>query len=135
MDGVAAVRSVLAANGALTALVPAAKIIAGPLPLNTAAPAITLQSISIVDRNLPNPGVKRHVVERVQVTVLAPNYPSQKNILRAIRKAAADKFYPAVSGIDQVTIVTESAGPDFMNEQASLWLGSQDLRVTYNELR
>lgn len=135
MDGVAAVRSVLAADAALIALVPAARIIAGPLGLNAVLPAISLESISKVDMNLPSPGATRFVRERVQVTVHAKNYLSQKAILRAVRHAAADKLYPEVPGISGVTIHTESAGPDFMSEDASIWMGSQDMMVKYTEER
>lgn len=134
MDGVAAVRTALVASGTLTALVPATRIAAGPLPQNTALPAIALQSISKVDRNILNPGTYRHVRQRVQVTVLAANYPSQQQVLRAVRGAAADTF-PTVSGLTRVTIHTDSAGPDGMNEEASQYIGSQDFIVTYSEVR
>lgn len=134
MDGVAAVRVALVADAPLIALVPAARIVAGVLPQGATLPAIALQSISKNDRNIPNPGVYRHVQERVQVTVLAKTYPSQQQILRAVRKAAADKF-PTVTGLTQVTIHTLTAGPDFMNEEASIHIGSQDFNVTYSEQR
>lgn len=135
MDGVAAVRSVLVADSAMTALVPAAKIIAGPLPLGIQPPAVSLQSISKVDLNVPSPGATRMVSERVQVTVMAANYPSQKSILRAVRHAAADQLYPTVPGISGVTIHTDSAGPDMTNDESSLWIGSQDFFAKYTEQR
>lgn len=135
MDGVAAMRSVLVADAAMTALVPVSSILAGPLPLNDALPALALQSVSKVDRNIPAPGATRHVRERVQVTVAARNYPEQKSILRAVRHAAADKLDPSVVGLEGVTIHTESAGPDFMAEDASIWMGAQDFILTYTEQR
>lgn len=135
MDGVVATRSVLVADAAMTGLVPGVRIIAGPLPLNITLPAISLESISKVDLNIPAPGSTRFVRERVQVTVHAKNYPEQKAILRAVRHAAADKLFPTVAGISGITIHTESAGPDFMSEDASIWMGSQDLMVKYTEER
>jgi hypothetical protein len=135
MDGVAVVRSVLVADTALVELVPASRVIAGPLPLNVTLPALSLLSISKVDRNLPAPGATRFVRERVQVTVQARNYPEQKSILRAVRHAAADRLNVVANGLEAVTIHTESAGPDFMSEDASIWLGSQDFIVTYLETR
>ena len=134
MNGVAAVRQVLIADAALIALVPATRIAAGVLPLDTALPAISVTSIGSNDRNLPTPGAYRHVSERVQVTVMAATYPSQKAILKAVRHAAADQF-PTVSDISAVTIHTETTGPDFMDEAASIYLGSQDFRVTFSETR
>ncbi len=134
MSGVQAVRTALIADASLLALVPAARIAAGPLPQNTTLPAIALQGISKVDLNILNPGTYRHVRERVQVTVLAATYPSQQAVIAAVRHAAADKF-PTVSGLLRVTIHTDSAGPDGMNEEASQYIGSQDFIVTYSEVR
>jgi hypothetical protein len=134
MDGVAAVKQVLHADGTLTGLVPTARIIAGALPQGVTLPAIALESIAKVDRNILHPGSDRHVNERVQVTVLAKNYPSQKAIMRAVRHAAADTF-PTVSGLANVTIHTDGAGPDLITDDASIRIGTQDFRVDYVETR
>lgn len=134
MDGVGAVRAALVADGTLTGLVPAARIQAGTLPQGVTLPALSIESISLVDRNIPNPGANRFVTERVQVTVHARNYVSQQQILRAVRKAAADK-YPSVSGIINVTIHTDGMGPSFVNEEASIHYRSQDFKLTYSEER
>lgn len=134
MEGVAVIRQVLAANAALIALVPAMRIQAGDMPQGTALPAISIVRVSSTDRNLPNPGTYRHVRDRVQVNVMASTYPQQRAVLAAIRAAAADQF-PTVSGIIRVTIHTDGAGPDFINEQASIYVGSQDFIVTYSEQR
>lgn len=133
-DGVAAVRQLLVANAPLLALVPAARIQAGVLPIGTALPAISIASVSKNDRNIPSPGANRHVSERVQVTAMASTYPSQKQVLAAVKKAAADKL-PTVAGLIGVTVHTEVAGPDFMDADASIYIGTQDLRVTYSEAR
>ncbi|PZQ54191.1 MAG: hypothetical protein DI555_14120 [Novosphingobium pentaromativorans] len=135
MDGIVAVRSVLIDDEPLTELAPADDIAAGPRPMGFALPGISLASVSKVDRNIPAPGEWRHVRERVQATIHARNYPEQKAILRAMRKAAADRLYPEVPGIRDVTIHTEPAGPDFMIEAASIWCGTQDFIVTYSEPR
>lgn len=134
MNGLAAIRQLLAGNATLTALVPASRIAAGVLPQGTDLPAISVMLVSSVDRNIPAPGAKRRVTDRVQATVMAANYPAQRQILAAIKKAAADTM-PAVTGISDVVVHTDSAGPDFMDEKATIYLGSQDFRVTYNEVR
>ncbi len=133
MDGVAAVRSVLVADAAMTDLTP--RIFAGPAPLGTALPFVMLSSISVVDMNIPSPGADRFVTERVQVTVVGRNYPEQKALIRAVRHAAADKLYPAVPGISGVTIHTDTGGPDFYDEDYAGWRSSQDLKVKYTEQR
>lgn len=135
MDGVAALRFVLVADATLLGLVPEENIFAGPMPLDMQGPAISLQSISTSDLNIPTPAATRLVTERVQATIRALNYPSQKAIEKAVKRAAADQLYPSVPGISGVTIHTAGAGPDFVNEALSLWQGSQDFSVKYNQAR
>lgn len=134
-SGIDAVRAALVANGTLTALVPTARIGAGDLPQGVTLPALSLTSISKVDRNIPNPGVYRYVTERVQVMIHAKDYPQQKAVEAAVRGAAADKLNVSVAGLLNVTIHTDGAGPDIMNEEASVHIGTQDFRVTYSETR
>ena len=134
MNGVIAVRSLLVADLALTALVPKARIAAGSLPQGTDLPAISLMSVSSIDRNIPAPGTMRRVTERVQVTVLARTYPETKSIIAAVRAAAADQM-PAIDGLTDVTVHTDSAGPDFLDEETGIHMQSQDFRVAFNEAR
>lgn len=134
-DGVDAVRAALVAHTPLLAMVPAARIIGDDtLPQGEVLPSITLASISKIDRNIPNPGAYRHVVERVQVTIHAATSPSRAQVLAAVRKAAADKIGVAVSGLIRVTIHTAGAGPDFTGE-GDIRITTQDFRVTYSEAR
>lgn len=133
--GIDAVRAALIASADLTTLVPATRIQAGDMPQGTTLPALSLTSLSKVDRNVLSPGADRHVTERIQVMVHARNYPSQKAIEGAVRAAAADRIGLAVPGLANVTIHTESGGPDMMNEEASIYLGMQDFIVTYSEQR
>jgi hypothetical protein len=133
--GVEAVRAALVANAALLALVPAARIIGDDaLEQGITLPAILLSSVSTVDRNLMNPGVNRFVRERVQVTIFAKTRPSRKAVLAAVRKAAADKIGTSVSGLSNVTIHTDGAGPDFLGEN-DVRITTQDFAVTYSETR
>ena len=134
MNGVIAVRSLLVADIGVASLVPVARIAAGMLPQGTDLPAISLMSVSSVDRNVPAPGAKRRVTERVQVTVLARTYPEVKAILAAVRNAAADSM-PVVEGLTDVTVHTDSAGPDFLDEETGIHMQSQDFRVSFNEAR
>ena len=134
MNGVIAVRSLLVGDLRVTALVPPERIAAGTLPQGTTLPAIALMSISSVDRNIPSPGPKRRVTERVQVTVLARAYPEAKTIIAAIRAAAADQM-PVIAGLTDVTVHTDSAGPDFLDEETGILMQTQDFRVSFNEAR
>lgn len=134
MNGVAAVVQLLGADATLIALVPVTRIAAGVLTQDTTLPAITVASISTVDRNINSPGATRFVSERVEVKGYASSYPAQKVLLAAIKAAVADKT-PTVSGISNVTVHTDGAGPDFMNEMANIYIGSLDFRVKYTETR
>ena len=134
MNGVIAVRSLLVADTGVTALVPAVRIVAGILPQGTSLPAISLMSVSSTDRNIAAPGPNRRVTERVQVTVLAASYPAAKAIIRAVRAAAADQM-PAIDGLTDVTVHTDSAGPDFLDEETGIHMQTQDFRVSFNEAR
>ena len=134
MSGVIVVRSLLAGETRVTALVPPARIAAGMLPQGTDLPAISLMSVSSVDRNISAPGPKRRVTERVQVTVLAATYRQVKAILAAVRRATADQM-PTIDGLFDVTVHTDTAGPDFLDEDTGIHMQSQDLRVSFNEVR
>ena len=134
MNGVIAVRSLLVADTGVTSLVPIARIAAGMLAQGTDLPAISLMSVSSVDRNVPAPGAKRRVTERVQVTVLARTYPEVKAIIAAARPAAADQM-PTIDGLFDVTVHTDSAGPDFLDEETGIHMQTQDFRVSFNEAR
>ena len=134
MNGVIAVRSLLVADTGVTSLVPVARIAAGMLAQGTDLPAISLMSVSSVDRNVPAPGAKRRVTERVQVTVLARTYPEVKAIIAAVRQAAADQM-PTIDGLTDVTVHTDSAGPDFLDEETGIHMQTQDFRVSFNEAR
>lgn len=134
MNGVIVVRSLLVADTGVTALVPAVRIAAGMLPHGTSLPVISLMSVSSTDRNIPAPGTTRRVTERVQVTVLARTYPEAKSLIAAVRAAAADRM-PVVDGLTDVTVHTDSAGPDFLDEETGIHMQTQDFRVSFNEAR
>jgi hypothetical protein len=132
MNGVVAVRALLVAHAPLTSLVAATQIVAGVVQQGSALPALSLMSVSSIDRNIIKAGAVRRVTERVQVTVLAATYPAAKAILKVVRQAAADRS-PTIAGIGQVTVHTDSAGPDFLDEQAGIHMQTQDFRVSFNE--
>jgi hypothetical protein len=133
-EGVAIVRALLVADTALVELAPPPQVVAGVLPLNTPLPALAITRVSSVDRNIPAPGATRHVDERVQVTAFAANYPGLRALLDAVKAAVAD-FIGTAAGLDDVTVHTDSGGPDFMDEQASIHMGSVDFSVGYTESR
>jgi hypothetical protein len=67
MSGVVVAWYVLKTNAALIAEVPAARIFSGPIPLNTALPAIGLTQVSGAERlTVRMTETSRHRTDRVQ---------------------------------------------------------------------
>lgn len=132
MDGVAIIRALLVANGDVVAVSPAARIVAGTLPLGTVLPALSITRVSQNEMRMVKRGTKQHVTERVQVTVLAGNYPTLRDLLRKIRKIPQGVIGNQ-SGLTDVTVHVDGAGPDMMDTEANIHMGSQDFLVGYTE--
>lgn len=140
MSGVAVVRYLLANAGAVTAVIPAARIIAGDLPLNTVMPAIAVTEIDSQPRNTvamnePN----RMHTERVQVSVLfkgpsgtpaGTGYPGVKAML-ALVLAAVPHTHGTVNGVNVVDILPSWEGHDLQDVATALYSGSRDFLVRY----
>lgn len=132
MNGTAAVRSLLVADATLLALVPADRIMAGNLPVNTTLPAISVFDVSSVDEQFTDEPGKRFTTDRIQITVLAATYPSLVEVLAAA-KSACDAKFPTVSGLSNVVVRTDGQGPYFTDEASSIHMRTQDYRVSYTQ--
>jgi hypothetical protein len=132
MSGVAVIGSLLLAYSPLTTVVPADRIKGGALPKDVILPAIAVTSISATDWNLLKDGTKRRVRERVQVTVLASDYQGQVDLIRLVRLACAG-FRGDVGTATAASVLLDGKGPDFLNDDASIWLSTQDFSVSFNE--
>jgi len=131
MSGVAVIRYKLANNATLTAQVPAARIIAGALPLNTALPAIAVTGISGVPMSIVSMVTTGLIqTDRVQVTVYAKTYPTQKSILALVR-AACGNASGTVNGVTLDSILPGGEGPDFYDADAVIYEQSMDLIVRW----
>ena len=93
----------------------------------------TLQGHAVTVLDVEQLVVRGRLILAVLVEVTGDD-EAMASVRTAMRHAAADQF-PTVSDINAVTIHTETAGPDFMDEAASIYLGSQDFRVTFSETR
>lgn len=131
MSGAAIVRTLMAANSALIAVVPAARIMAGALPLNTVLPAISITSISGVPFKTMKMATSGNLwTDRVQVTVHSSTYPLQKSILQLVR-AALPSTRGTVGSFTCDSISTDSEGPDMFDSELAIYSGSQDFLVRY----
>ncbi len=125
------IRHLLVSHAPLVAVVAAAKIVAGTVPAGTAMPAIGITHVS-GNWWRKVAGQSGYCVARTQVTVMAANYPQQKQIMALVR-AAVQPTRGVVAGVNVDSIHREPDGPDFSNDDASICMQCQDFMVTFNE--
>lgn len=130
MSDVKAVRFLLANNATLTAQVPASRIVSGILPQGAALPAIAVTHVSTV-RTQMVASASGVCISRVQVTIFAATYATQKSIMALIR-AALPRSRGTVNGVAIESIIPDVEGPDFTDE-SGIYMGSIDFSVTYTE--
>lgn len=132
MSDVKAVRYLLANNAGLTAVVPATAIIGGIIPQGTALPAIGITHVSTIRRHPIDNTATEFCTSRVQVTVHASTYASQKAVLALVR-AAVPRKPGTVNNVKVDAIHTDVEGPDFTDSDPEIYMGSIDYIVTYTE--
>jgi len=132
MSAVAIARALLVSNAPLVAVVPAARIMAGVLPLNTVVPAISVMSAGANPRLDVKMGSTAHqMTERVQVTLLAASYATQKSIL-ALIKAACPHTRGSIGGFNCDSVLPDTEGPDIQDTDAGHYIQSIDLIIKFN---
>lgn len=140
MSGVAVIRHLLANNAAVIAVVPAARIKVGDLPLNTVLPAIAVEQVDSVPHNhiRINESPKLNI-DRVQVSVLfkgpdgtppGTGYPGVRALLRLVLLACPSSR-GVINTISVDSIVPDAEGPDLQDVPASLYSGSRDFFVRW----
>lgn len=130
MSGVTAIVYLLKNNAPLVAVVSASKISAGRIPQATALPTIEVSHISGSCRDEIS-AQSEYCSDRVQVTVQAANYPQQKQIMSLIR-AAIPRTRGIINGVNVDCILRDSNGPDFRNDEAGIYMQTQDYFVKFN---
>lgn len=131
MSGTAIIRSLLAANSPLVAVIPAARIFAGAIPLNTTLPAIAVTQISGVQKNtLAMNNTSFMVTDRVQVTVLGMSYALQKSYMTLIR-AALPNSRGTINSFVTDSIIPDLDGPDMYDSGTLVFQQSKDYFVKY----
>jgi hypothetical protein len=133
MSGVLITGALLHADAPLLATVPAEWIVAWTLPQGAPANAIVVTRISRTEDQMLAPEPLRRVNERVQVTIRAADGEMRATIERLARSACADRV-GTIAGFEKVSVLLAGGGPDFMDDPASIFLTSFDLRVSFLEL-
>lgn len=127
MADVKVVRALLTADAALAAVVPAARIMAGHISQGTALPAVAVSHISTVRYQ---PGAAPLKTSRVQVTVMAENYPQQKSVL-ALVVAALPRTRGDVAGLYVDSITPDIEGPDQADADTGICFQTYDVIVRH----
>lgn len=131
MSSPAIVRYILANAAAVTAVVPAARIFVGNIPIGATLPAIGVRFVSGVERTTVSMAeASRFRTDRVQVTVHAKTYATKASILELIRTALSPKT-GAFNGFDVDSITPDGEGPDFDDEEAVIYERSRDFLVSW----
>ena len=128
---VKAISYLLRNNANLVAVVPAAKIFSGVIPVNTALPAIVVKHIDDVEAKAINAAGAKRFTARVQVTVQATTYATQKSILELIRLALVGT-YSSVNGVTVYGISSEGSGPDLNDVDAGIYEQSRDFLISFS---
>lgn len=132
MSDVKAVTYLLIHNAPLTGEVPIARIMPGVIPQGTPLPAVGITHISTLRRHAIAGTAKEFCTSRVQVTVKAGTYVKQKAIAKLIR-AALPRTRGTVNNVDVDSIMHQLDGPDWVDDDASIFMQTLDYIVRFAE--
>lgn len=133
MSSVDVVRALLMAHAPVRVLVDAKNIVLGTVPQRVELPAVGIREISRVEMGTVSLSQAAVLVRaRVQVTVLANTYDSQKALLQAV-KLGPGAHTGEIAGITVRSVIREQVGPDISDDDASIYQQSRDFLVTYVE--
>jgi len=130
----------LATNSGVLAVVPAARIQSGDLPLNTVMPAIAVTQVSGIPRlTVAMTEPNRLNTDRVQVSVLfkgpqgtpaGTGYPGVRALLVLVL-AACPNQRGTINGVAVDSILPDIEGPDLTDVATALYSGSRDFIVKW----
>jgi hypothetical protein len=124
----------LSTNAPLNAVVPATRIFAGFIDLESVLPAIAYNHVSTFENTtIDANSLYALVTTRIQVTIAAKDYPTVKSVLELVRKAC-NYQRGTINGVIVSSIVREQAGADFRDDEAGIFYQTIDFKVTYHEL-
>ena len=129
---VKAIRALLLADGAVLARVLADSIAAGKVPPDAVLPALGLTEVVAVPIGAFDAQAEYSTVtSRVQIAVVAREYPDVQMILGLVRRAC--NFQRGhLAGVDVISVLRDTVGPD-MEDAAGNPVKTIDFKVTYHE--
>lgn len=137
MSGVAVIRYLLANAAGVVAVVPATRIMAGDLPLNTTIPAIAVTQVDSVPMHLLRANEGKEHTDRVQVTVYRKGEPADRGYaglktLLDLVLAACPSQRGTVNGVAVDSITPDIEGPDLPIAEMDLYIRSRDFLVRWH---
>lgn len=140
MSGVSVIRYLLANNAPVTAVIPATRIMAGVLPLNTVMPALSITQVSSVPFNFIRTNSPNKMnTDRVQITAMykdvigtpvGTGYPGLKAMMRLVL-AACPSQRATVNGVMVDSIQPDIEGPDFYDDVLQAHICTRDFIVKW----
>jgi hypothetical protein len=129
---VKAIYALLLADAAVLARVSVDSIAAGDVEADAKLPAIGITEVSLVGIGAIDAQAEHSLVtSRVQVTVVAKDYPATQSVIGLVRRAC--NFHRGqIGGVDVVSVVRDTVGPD-LTDAAGNPVKSIDFKVTYHE--
>lgn len=126
------IRSLLVATPALNAVVES-RIYPAPAPQATTLPCVTYAHVStVVLPTISASGAYSLVQSRIDVTAITKTYAQQKALIEAIR-IALDYQRGVIAGVEVISVIRGSIGPDARDDDLTLYSQSIDFLVTLRE--
>lgn len=133
MSSTAIIRTLLASTPAVTAIVPATRIIAGIVQQGTTLPAIGVSEVSSTAEMTVSRRTNTELVRsRVQVTVYGTSYPQMKQLLLACKMGKGVKN-GTVAGFYVNSVMPAGTGPEIPPGDDKIFEQSRDFMVTFAE--
>ena len=126
------IRTLLMNASGVTALV-STRCYPPPLPQGVAFPALAVEHISTTPLPTLDASAPYGLVQsRIEVTVLAKDYVTQKSVLEEVRKAC-DYQRGTIAGVNVASVLRDSVGPDIRDDDMQIFRQSIDFLVTLRE--
>lgn len=133
MSAVRAIWELLNGSAPVTVICPARNIVAGVAPQGIVLPAMSITHISTVPVARIDAYAEFNLAtSRVQVTVIAKDHVGAEDLIDVVRKAC-NYQRGTLGGLSVVSIVRDTVGPAFANDDAKIHFQSIDFKVTYHE--
>lgn len=135
MDGEAAIRALLVADSAVTAIVgsgASARVYPSELPDGTTLPALVTVPVSTVDDPTLDAAGQKRVSSRVEVIVLAADLAQHQSLVRAVT-AACRYQRGTLAGVSVAVVYRDRVGERLRDAETGVYAQSIEFLVHYQE--